>query len=333
MKPEVSIIVAVYNAAETLDQCLDSLLGQTDGRVQVICVDDCSTDASADILKRRAEADDRLLLLRTPQNSGLSVARNVAIPYIKGNWVFTVDADDWISADSVEKLLVASQAFPTADILLFRLRKVYPDGREEPFSDWPLYQTFTGEEAGRLAVDWKIHGDYALRPQQLALQPYDARTRVYSDDVTVREHLLTAQRLVQTDAVYYFRQHPASLTHTDGLARLDFIVANTHLREMLESHTADATTLSVAEEYIWRVYVGIQRRLTAMSGSLSPADRERAEQVLSTALQAMRPDRLPKRLRFDPHHLFLRPYGLLRAYTRLLLWYRHQRGRTYGPRE
>ena len=329
MNTDVSIIVAAYNAADTLDRCLDSLLGQTAGQVQVVCVDDCSTDATPALLARRAKEDNRLLILRTTANSGLSAARNLALPHLTGRWTFTCDADDWISSDSVAHLLAAEHDHSTADALLFRMRKVYDDGREEPFADWPHSQTFTGREAIRLAVDWRIHGDYALPTKRLQAMPYDARTRIYSDDVTVREHLLTSQLLVQTEATYYFYQRSGSLTHTDGLSRLDFIVANTHLRDLLEHYSVDDATLRKAEAYIWRVYVGIQRRLTANRAHLSAAEWAAARQVLREALQAMRPDRLPHALRFNPHSLCLRPYALLEAYTKLLLCGRRLLHRNY----
>lgn len=330
--PQVSVIVAVYNAAETLEQCLDSLLSQTDGRLQVVCVDDCSTDASPQILAARAKADSRLLVLRTPQNSGLSVARNTALPHLKGRWTFNLDADDWVNPAAVEQLLAAADAYPAADALMFQLRKVFPNGTEEAFTPFPRYTTWTGAEAIALSVCWKLHGLFALPTQRLRAMPYDTRTRIYSDDVTVREHLLTSQLLVQTDATYYYRQHPASLTHADGLARLDFIKANTHLRTMLEQYHVEPSVLISLEEYIWRVYEGIMRRLLSRTVQFDSQERATIHRELSAALQAMRPGRLPLSLRLNPHHLFLRPYGLLRAYTQVLLWLRRLLKKEYAPR-
>ena len=99
----ISIIVPVYNTAPYLPQCLDSLVNQTYRDIEIICVNDGSTDNSPDILKAYAERDSRILVIHQ-ENLGLSGARNKGLESARGEWVMFVDSDDWIAPDMYEKL-------------------------------------------------------------------------------------------------------------------------------------------------------------------------------------------------------------------------------------
>lgn len=101
--PLVSVIVPVYNVEKYLRQCLDSILGQTYKNLEVIIVDDGSTDSSANIIKEYKKKDDRIVVI-SQKNQGLSAARNVGIKKANGDYIMFVDSDDWIAPDIVEYL-------------------------------------------------------------------------------------------------------------------------------------------------------------------------------------------------------------------------------------
>ena len=84
--PKVSVIVPVHNAEKYLEQCLSSILGQTLKDIEVICVDDNSTDGSAEILERFAEEDGRLRVLMSP-GLGAGGARNVGLASAQGEYL------------------------------------------------------------------------------------------------------------------------------------------------------------------------------------------------------------------------------------------------------
>ena len=96
--PLVSVVVPVYNAEPYLRECLDSLLGQTLKEIEIIAVDDGSTDGSASVLQAYAQKDSRISVL-TQGNSGQSAARNSALETAKGAYVQFLDADDWLDPD------------------------------------------------------------------------------------------------------------------------------------------------------------------------------------------------------------------------------------------
>ena len=107
-KKIISVIVPVYNTEQYLERCLQSVLQQTYPHVELICVNDGSTDGSAEILAHAAAADARVKVL-TQTNQGQSAARNAALREATGDYVFFVDADDFIHPQMLEILLTAAQ--------------------------------------------------------------------------------------------------------------------------------------------------------------------------------------------------------------------------------
>lgn len=100
----MSVIIPVYNAEKYLRGCMDSVLSQTLRELEVICVDDGSTDGSAAILEEYAEKDSRVRVLRQ-ENKGVAAARNAGLSAALSDWIGWVDSDDWIEPDMFEYLL------------------------------------------------------------------------------------------------------------------------------------------------------------------------------------------------------------------------------------
>ena len=100
----ISVVVPVYNAGPYLRQCLDSIAAQTYSHMEVILVDDASTDGSGQICKEYAERDERFQYVRFPANRGPSAARNEGVGRAAGAFLSFVDADDYVEPDLLEKL-------------------------------------------------------------------------------------------------------------------------------------------------------------------------------------------------------------------------------------
>lgn len=101
--PPITIALSVYNVAMYVRQALDSLLMQTFKDFELLCIDDCSTDGTWEILAEYAQHDNRIRLLRQEKNQGLSVSRNRAIAEAKGEYLLMLDGDDLFAPDMVEK--------------------------------------------------------------------------------------------------------------------------------------------------------------------------------------------------------------------------------------
>lgn len=112
----ISIIIPIYNAEQYLAECLDSILGQTYGNLEIILVNDGSVDASREICRQYQEQDNRIVFIEQ-ENAGVSAARNQGIGMASGEYVMFVDADDSIAPWICE---VSQQYMKDCDILMFR---------------------------------------------------------------------------------------------------------------------------------------------------------------------------------------------------------------------
>ncbi|MBR0270965.1 MAG: glycosyltransferase family 2 protein [Methanobrevibacter sp.] len=133
MDVKISVVLPVYNVADYLRKCLDSLVNQTFKDFEVICVNDGSTDLSLSILEGYAINDSRFKII-TQDNKGLSGARNTGIKYVQGDYVLFVDSDDWLEENALEELYDHVKGF-NSDITMFKFKYFNEDTKE--FSESP----------------------------------------------------------------------------------------------------------------------------------------------------------------------------------------------------
>ena len=108
---KVSVIVPVYNVDLYLVECLDSIINQTLKEIEIICVDDCSTDNSYMILEEYSKKDSRIKLIKHKENRGLGPARNTGIENATGEYISFIDSDDYVSLDFLENLYSTAKKF------------------------------------------------------------------------------------------------------------------------------------------------------------------------------------------------------------------------------
>lgn len=120
--PLVSLIIPVYNAADYLKECLDSVRAQTYPNFEVLLINDGSTDASADICHGYVSADSRFVLIDKP-NTGVSDSRNQALAQARGKYLQFLDSDDWLTPDATATLVHAAES-TGADLVLAHFYRV-----------------------------------------------------------------------------------------------------------------------------------------------------------------------------------------------------------------
>lgn len=120
--PKVSVIIPIYNSGQYLSRCLDSVVNQTFSDLEVICVNDGSTDNSGEILGQYAKQDKRIKVINQ-MNAGPSAARNVGLKHVSGEYISFIDSDDWIDAEYYECLLNLMEQH-NADIVMAGMRVV-----------------------------------------------------------------------------------------------------------------------------------------------------------------------------------------------------------------
>lgn len=137
----ISVVVPVYNIEKYLDKCIKSILNQTYVNLEIILVNDGSTDNSGRICDKYAESDKRICVLHQ-KNGGRSAARNVGMDRASGGYLMFVDGDDWIDDNCIEE---AYKAFENeTEMVVFRERNVYTDRIDDKGTD--EYMKFIGKE-------------------------------------------------------------------------------------------------------------------------------------------------------------------------------------------
>jgi glycosyltransferase involved in cell wall biosynthesis len=106
-KYKVSIIIPTFNAADTIHIALESLMNQTMRNLEILVVDDCSTDNTAEVVENYAARDRRIKLIVKEKNEGAYMARNKGLQYVTGDFITVHDSDDWSHSEKIEKQLLA----------------------------------------------------------------------------------------------------------------------------------------------------------------------------------------------------------------------------------
>lgn len=128
--PIISLVVPVYNVAPYLSRCLDSLISQKYPSLEIICVNDGSTDLSGSILNLYAKKDPRIKIISQP-NQGLSAARNTGIRSATGEWMGFIDSDDYITPDCISK--IAQHISNDIDLICWGATAVKQNSEEDIF--------------------------------------------------------------------------------------------------------------------------------------------------------------------------------------------------------
>lgn len=116
-EPKITVIIPCYNVASYVEECLESIQEQTLQEIEIVCIDDGSTDDTLCLLKQRAEQDRRITVL-TQSNSGQGYARNQGALLAKGNYLYFMDGDDLLQRDALERLYTVASA-AELDVLYF----------------------------------------------------------------------------------------------------------------------------------------------------------------------------------------------------------------------
>ena len=212
--PKVSIIVPVYNVEDYLERCLRSLERQTLEDVEILLVDDGSSDASGAICDRYA-ADHANARVIHKQNGGVSSARNAGLDAATGEFIGYVDSDDFVEPECFERAWETARR-TGADIVCFGHASVWGDeavmkvvGGEE--------RVFEGNRAA-FCAQFDHQFKYFLWNKIYRRNLYDGLRypvgRIYEDAYLLPELLSRAQRLVMIpDVLYYYRMRVLSITH------------------------------------------------------------------------------------------------------------------------
>ena len=220
-QPLISIIVPVYNAELYLDECVGSIVNQSYRNLEIILVDDGSTDSSATLCDRWADADKRIRTIHQ-NNSGPSAARNNAIEQCTGNFITFVDSDDTIAPQYIETLynnLVNTDAdISSLSLNLSKSDHSHKTNKPVTMTALKAVENILFQRGLDNAVAGKLYKRHLWQSVRF-------RTGIYYEDLEVFYHLyLQAKRIVHQDfPLYFYRQHSSSRMGSFNLKRADVL--------------------------------------------------------------------------------------------------------------
>lgn len=206
----ISVIVPVYNVKNYLKKCVDSILSQTYSVLQVILVDDGSTDGSGELCDLLAKCDKRIQVVHK-SNGGLSDARNAGIEIAEGKYFSFIDSDDYIEPDMVESLYKLAKS-TDCQITISNMKRFFSDGGIETFYE-PVNQISVYEADERFETLKQPSVCNKLFLAELFNDIQFPKGKFYEDTFVYHELLYRAERVGLTGKVgYWYLSRKESIT-------------------------------------------------------------------------------------------------------------------------
>lgn len=223
--PKVSILLPCYNAAETLDEALDSLALQSLRDYELVAVDDGSNDSTPEKLRQRAENDPRLRVLALP-HGGIIAALNAGLAACRGEYVARMDADDRAHPARLEKQLIYLEDHPEVAVLGCRVAGFPPDQVREGFRIYLQWQNALLSDAEirrEMFVESPVaHPSVMVRRQWLEeVGGYQEHGWAEDYDLWLRLYLAGARFAKLPEILLEWRERPERLTRRDGRYALE----------------------------------------------------------------------------------------------------------------
>lgn len=261
---KISVILPVYNVKPYLERCMKSVLNQTYKDLEIILVDDGSTDGSGQMCDSYVAKDKRVKVIHQ-ENQGLSEARNTGIRNATGEYIIFVDSDDnWLLDDGVEQLIQASKG--EVDLLMFKAVDIWPSGKRIPMADYDVDHINRLPDA-QAVFSHLIHTQrfragvwlLMIRTKTLTTNNIFFPKGLISEDVywdmQLWQHVKTA-KLINLN-FYGYQQREASLSKTPSL-KVDrsYDKIFTDWKEMCRQGCTNATAIRtyLAEMWVSRSY-------------------------------------------------------------------------------
>ena len=290
---KLSVIIPCYNAEKYLSECLDSLLSQSMRDFEAILIDDGSRDHTAEIAKKYAARDERIVFIRQ-ENAGVSAARNAGLRIAKGEWIFFLDADDLLPDGALETLL--SFAADGMDMVVSTHETFDERGSSEVVYPETRWMDKCGEARRHAAALRLIEGDTVLNVMCNKLHRHEALlregitltegVRIAEDALFNLEAALVSNGIAFCDQVtYQYRIHAASATQTRGKSEFE-----THL-PWFTAMAAMLKKCGVFERYYPAYVASVALRLYK-DGGVSGVMKEFNEKARPFAIEPLDESRL-----------------------------------------
>lgn len=220
----VSVIIPVYNVEQYLKQCIASVVDQTYRNMEIILVDDGSTDDSGMLCDEFAQKDSRIKVIHK-QNGGLSDARNAGTAVCGGEFVFYLDSDDYLEQDAISSLM-NMQEESHGDVVIGNYYYTYSDHEDMAQPDHGTIEQYTRKEAISLLIQGRLQTfawGKLIRADIAKRHPFPAG-KLFEDHFWTHLIFQDCETVVYSSKpMVHYRQRDNSISYTFNLSRLDII--------------------------------------------------------------------------------------------------------------
>ena len=241
---KISVIIPVYNVENYLNECLDSICNQTFGDIEIICINDGSTDRSLDILKSYEKKDSRIRII-SQENKGQGASRNIGLNQACGEYVYFMDSDDYLNLNAFEQLVSFSKD-RKFDFIMFKISNFY-DSTHELINDDYFTMPYLKERVGLNSFNYDNVDDFAF---DLCVNPQGKLFKMeFIEDIRFPEGLLFEDNvffihaLFEADDIYFYdkflvnkRKRPDSTTAQLSVRSLDTIEITNLLIDLCDEY-------------------------------------------------------------------------------------------------
>lgn len=270
MEPLISIVIPVFNVESYLEDCIESVLSQSYDHIEVLLIDDGSTDNSPAICDRYASSDKRVHCYHK-NNGGLSSARNYGIERANGMYISLVDSDDYIDERFIE-FLYKNLDDTNSDIAISSFQRFNEDGEPKRIKVNNGYKrkVFTKQEAYKALYDNEYKYQFTMacgklyKTEILRETPFPVG-RKYEDTATAHLFISKANRIVFLDRKQYlYRTRKTSITKSEDFTSDDMILSVKEQLEFFEKEEVPCDiVLKSAKSYII-ILMGVYSRITGV---------------------------------------------------------------------
>ena len=316
----VSIVIPVYNDEAHLADAVERALAQRDVDLELVLVDDGSTDRSREIAQAAADRDPRVTFLPLPANGGAARARRHGVEAATGDWIWFVDSDDDWPADSVTRLLAAAAAHPDADVVVAGARYVFESGKATKTIVVPSGAPVPGREAFSRFLTGAITGHLwnKLFRRKLLLSIEFTPARVQSDLAMVAQALARAGCVAFLPShVYDYRVRSGSII-TNRSQRAESLRLIAEAVDSAATQVQPPATGTAEYRYFVLRYLTLSGIKDAVQGSYSREERAELVRGLRRRLGVRELALLARRRDIRRLAFAVSARTSLRAYRRLL---------------
>lgn len=329
--PKVSIVIPVYNVEKYLRECLDSVVNQTLRDIEIICINDGSTDNSLQILAEYESVETRLKVI-SQENGGQSKARNVGLEVAAGEYIYFLDSDDYIKTNALE-ILYTIATTNNLEILYFDSEVIYENDILK--NEFPEYSTaynrkkeYTGVFDGKnLFCKLIMDNAYAVSPcLQFAKREYLEEKHIrffegiiYEDNLYTFKSILQAERVAHSKDKLYVRRIRSDSTMTDTKFRFFHFYSIFMCYIKMLQFSYSVSQQQILEKAIVKVLSGVFRSTQNKYNLISHYNLFKTELNLLENMNNM-DKMLMKHLGFEFPGTSLFPFGKIKYGSKIILY-------------